>query len=90
MIEPQIENDDFPEYVAYVTDPGANEKAVFILYRRKLGLTPDAAKRALKLQRVEIARGPRLEIESTLREFNAVGVTSVVEPVPLSQVFRQD
>lgn len=70
-----IENDDWPEYEVYVTDPGFNRARVFTLYRQTLRIPPAEAKRLLTLPRVKVARGPRVLVQRIIDEFRAAGAT---------------
>jgi len=77
----QIENDDFPVFVARITAIGPQPKAVFVLFRELLGLSPADAKETLSAVPVEVAQGCRMDIENTVERFQSVGATVVVSQV---------
>ena len=70
---PEIANDDLPVFIVYVVDSGPQRTRLFSLYRRVLGVSPARAKMLLDTTRVEIARGPRIVVESYIREFESAG-----------------
>lgn len=69
------ENDDLPILIVYVVDPGPQRVRLFSLYRRVLGLSPARAKAFLDTSQVEVARGPRMLVDSCIREFESAGAT---------------
>jgi hypothetical protein len=72
---PEIANDDLPDWIVYVVDPGPQRARLFSLYRRVLGVSPAIAKMLLDSASVEIAPGPRMLVENRIREFEEAGAT---------------
>ncbi len=72
---PLIENDDLPILIVCVVTPGENRSKIYQLYRKVLGVSPDQAKALLDVSRVEVARGPRMQVEKYIKAFEAAGAT---------------
>jgi hypothetical protein len=75
VVDDQIEDDDWPEFVVYMTNVGPNRASVFALLRQTLNLDPAATIRLLSSPRIEVARGPRMKIDTVVRQFREAGAT---------------
>ena len=69
----QTANDDWPIYAVHVTRIGNRRSQVFALFRQVLGINPLEAKALLDSPRTEVARGPRMLVESVALQFKLVG-----------------
>jgi hypothetical protein len=69
------ESDDYPILIVYVTDPGRDRSGMFDIYRQLLGVSPAIAKALLSEPRVELARGPRMEIRNSVQMLESAGAT---------------
>ena len=70
---PDIEKLDHPTFVVCVVDPGHDRTKVFQMYRKLLNVSPEIAKSLLSTPSVEIMRGPRIQIEKCIKDFESGG-----------------
>ncbi len=76
-----IANDDYPILVVSIVHVGNRPASVYLALREVLGVTPAAAKHLLATERPEVARGCRMDVESTIHRFQRAGATVSVEVV---------
>ncbi len=81
-LEPAVANDDWPNLIVTITDVGQHRARVIALLREILNVSPAEAKELMNSPRIEVARGPRMEIESVVWRFKAAGaeVEAIVAP----------
>ena len=81
-MEPAVANDDWPNLIVNIINVGQHRARVFALLREILNVSPAEAKELMNSPRIEVARGPRMEMESVVWQFKAAGAEVEVIVAP--------